>query len=204
MALEADVERIAAVAAGHAGPGEALVGVIATEPEPGRRVFLCAYEGEALSWLAFDDAERPVADRAVVRQAVSIAALCELAEESAAGGRLDELRAELERLRLTELPGLDAGTDAAALGDARGSPLATPGGIAQAQEAALALQRTLQAAPRLASPGYLDAIGAAARRLERTLGDAARSPFAEAMKASSSAVEELALDVLAGYKLELS
>jgi hypothetical protein len=194
MALDADLERIAAAARRHAEPGEELAGVIAAEPEPGRRVFLCAFEGEARTWLALDEDERPVEDRALVRAAVSIAALCELAEESVASGGLGELRAELERLRPTE-----RSAEATP-----GSSLPTTTGIAEAQEAALELARTLQPAPRLASPAYLDAIGAAARRLERALGDAALSPFAEAMKASSGVVEELALDVLGCYKLALS
>ena len=38
---------------------------------------------------------RPVADRTLVRQAASIAALCELAEETSGGGDLESLRAEL-------------------------------------------------------------------------------------------------------------
>ncbi len=121
-------------------------------------------------------------DRALVRAAVSIAALCELAEESAGGGQLGELRAQLETLRLTE----------------------QPEGIEEAEAAALELERTLAAAPRVASPGYLDAIGAATRRLEQTLGEGPGSPFAEAMKRSTAVMDELAREVLAGYKGALS
>jgi hypothetical protein len=46
------------------------------------RVYLCAFEaGEERSWLALDAGGQPVADRSLLRDAVSIAALCELADE---------------------------------------------------------------------------------------------------------------------------
>jgi len=90
--LHADLERIAAAAAGLAGPGQEVGGVIPTEPEPGRRVYLCGYSGPVTAWAALDEQGRLVGERSVVRAAVSIAALCELAEESAAGGKLEELR----------------------------------------------------------------------------------------------------------------
>src|SRR5579885_2769622 len=60
MDLEADVQRIAAAARELAGPGEELAGVVATEPVPGSRVYLCAFEGEARSWLALDESAEPV------------------------------------------------------------------------------------------------------------------------------------------------
>ena len=101
-----------------------------------------------------------VGERALVRAAVSVAALAELAEESAGGGKLEELRQQLVALRVTE----------------------APEGIEDAEEAALALERTIAATPRVASPEYLDAIGFAARRLEQALGEIGSSPFAEAMK----------------------
>ena len=43
----------------------------------------------------------------------------------------------------------------------------TPEGIEEAEEAALALEQTLGAPPRLASPAYLDALGAATRASSR-------------------------------------
>ena len=89
MELQRDLARIAAAAQELAAPGEELTGVIPTEPEAGNRVYLCAYDGPARAWLALDDGGRPVRDRALVRSAVSIAALCELAEESAGGGHLE-------------------------------------------------------------------------------------------------------------------
>ncbi len=181
MSLSEELERIGVAAAAFAGPEEELAGVIPAEPDEGRRVYLCAFDGGSRSWLALDEAGRPVADRALLRAAVSIAAWCEVAEESAGGGKLGELRAELETLRLTEVPE----------------------GIEEAEEAALALERVIGGAPRLATPAYLDDVGAATRRLELALAEAPGSPFAEAMKAATPIVDELAREVEAAYKSEL-
>jgi hypothetical protein len=178
-----ELERIASAAAALAADGEQLTAVLPTEPRPGARVYVCAFEraGER-SWLALDESGSPVTDRQTVRDAVSIAALCELAEERAAGGDLDELRSQLAAVRMTE----------------------APPGIEEAEEAALELQRTIGAPPQLASPARLDAIGAAARRLERALDSTAGSPFGAAMRSATGAVEELVRDVEAGYRLELA
>jgi hypothetical protein len=179
--LHADLQHIAAAAAGLAGPHEELTGIIPTQPQPDRLVYLCAFSGPGRTWAALDDAGRLVGDRALVRAAVSIAALCELAEESAGGGKLEDLRRELVALRVTE----------------------HPEGIEEAEEAALELERTIVPPPRLASPAYLDAVGAAVRRLELALGESMSSPFAEAMKHGSTVVSELELEVEGGYKGEL-
>ena len=117
-----------------------------------------------------------------MREAVSIAALCEVAAERAGGGELEELRAELVALRLRE----------------------NPPGIVEAEEAALALERVVGAPPRVASPAYLDDVGTAARGLERALGEDGISPFAEAMREALAAVEAVAADVQANYKRELA
>ena len=183
MALQADLETIASAATALAAPGEALTGVIPTEPEEGRRVYLCAFEGAAQrAWVALDANARVVSDRSLVRRAVSIAAMCELAEEAAGGGHLEELRAQLVSLRLTE----------------------HPEGIEDAEEAALELERTIGAPPRLASPAFLDSVGAATRRLEQALSDNPVSPFVEVMKGAAAVTAELERDVLTGYKVELS
>jgi hypothetical protein len=181
MPLADDIARVREAAAAHAEAGEELVGVIPAEPLAEERVYLCAYaRGEERRWLALDSEARPVADRARVREAVSIAALCELAEESAGGGDVGELRTRLVELRLTE----------------------DPEGIEDAEAAAAELQETLRPAPRVASAAYLDAIGLAAGRLEQALGGHG-SPFAEAMKVGVGAAEELAAEVERGYKLAL-
>ena len=91
-ALENDLRRIAEAAGRFAGDGEEVVGIVPAEPASGIRVYVCAYaDGEATSWLVFDATAVPVQDLQLVRDAVSIAALCELAEE-AAGTEPDEAR----------------------------------------------------------------------------------------------------------------
>jgi hypothetical protein len=179
VSLQDDLERIAMAAAGHAEEGESLAGVLAAEPVGRGRVYLCAFSSaEGHTWLALDDDGEPIGDREVVRQAASLVALSEVAEESAGGGELDELHSRLVALRLTE----------------------SPPGIDEAEEAVLALQQALGSAPRLATTAWLDEVGAATRRLEQALGDSGLSPFAEAMKAASRSVEDFVTDVAANYK----
>ena len=80
--MEAELRRIAETAVGHAGEGEELAGIVPAEPSEGARVYLCAYrDGEATTWLVLDADGAPVEDRSLVRGAVSIAALWELANE---------------------------------------------------------------------------------------------------------------------------
>jgi hypothetical protein len=84
VALDDDVQRAAAAAAGLAAPGEAVEAVLATEPRSGERVYLVAFsaDGDAdRTWVALDAAGDPIASRERVREAVSIAAVCEVAEE---------------------------------------------------------------------------------------------------------------------------
>jgi hypothetical protein len=182
VGLSEDLALVAAAAGSHAAPGEELTAVIPSEPTPGVRVYLCAFTaGEWRSWVALDGAGEPVRDRRLLRDAVSIAAMCELAEETAGGGDLDELEARLTELRRTE----------------------NPEGIEEAQEAVAALKAAVGDGPRVASPSYLDEVGGATRRLELALGELAHSPFAEAMKGGAGAVDGLVADVEAGYKLEL-
>jgi hypothetical protein len=88
MTLEEQRERIGTLAGRHGAPDEQLVAVLVADPSPGERVFLCAFvdrEGRR-TWLVLDAQGRPVRDRNRVREAVSIAALCELAEESSGIG----------------------------------------------------------------------------------------------------------------------
>jgi hypothetical protein len=181
MTVAEEVGRIAAAAAGFAAGGEELAGILSVETL-GRRVYLCAFESsEGHAWLALDGDTEPLTDRRLVREAASLAALCEVAEESAGGGHLPELRARLAELRETD----------------------HPQGIEEAEEAAAALAETLQPEPRLASGAYLDALGSASRRLEQALGETADSPFAAALRSAAPAVEELTEQVERGYKLPL-
>ena len=111
MALSEDVSRIAAAAATHRAPGEQVVAVLAVESAAGERVYLAAFadrDGNQ-QWLALDHDGVPVTSRERVREAASIAALVEVAEEAA------------ERVadgpRLASLPYLDSiGGDASIAG----------------------------------------------------------------------------------------
>jgi hypothetical protein len=182
MTVAADVGRIASAAAAFAEPGEEVAGVLVAETL-GRRVYLCAFESaKGRAWLALGDDSEPLTDGRLVREAASLAALCEVAEESAGGGHLSELQARLAELR---------GTD-------------NPEGIEEAEAAAASLAETLQPEPRVASGAYLDALGSASRRLEQALGESGASPFAAAMQAALGSVEELAQDVERNYKMPLA
>lgn len=181
--LGQQLERIAAAALAWAAAEETIVAVIPAEPDPGLLVFLVAFEtlGAAdppRTWIALDGGAQPVAEWPIVRDAVSIAAMCEVAEEVAGGGNLDELRSQLVGVRLIE----------------------NPPGIDEALAAVAALERALGRPPRIASPGYLDGVGMAVRGLERALGQSGASPFAEAMKQTPGAIEALTREVEAGLK----
>ena|SRR5438034_3144712 len=177
MGLSDDLERIAAAASEHG----AVSGVLAAEPGAGRRLYLVAFDADGdRSWLALDDDARVVDRRELVREAASLVAICELAGDVAGGGHLEELRAQLAQLRMVE----------------------NPPGIAEAEQAALALERVVGAPPRVATPGYLDDVGAATLELERALGEQS-SPFANALRASTNVVDEFVREVETRYGAEL-
>jgi hypothetical protein len=113
---------------------------------------------------------------------VSIAALCEVAVDSAGGGDLEALIASLADLRARE----------------------APEGIEDAEAAAEALREVIGLPPQLATPERLDAIGAATRRLEQELDPGGASPFSAALKSAQTAVSELQREVEAGYLVELT
>ena len=94
MSLSEDVGRIAEVAARYAAPGEELAAVVPVEPASGERVYLCAFAQAdgTQSWLGLDDRGTPLTNRTLIRDAASIAALVEIAEESAAVPTGDEPR----------------------------------------------------------------------------------------------------------------
>jgi hypothetical protein len=178
MALTDDLERIAALASAY-GP---ISGVLAAEPGRGRRLYLIAFGGdEDREWLVLDAEGVPITRRDDVRDTASIVAMCELAGDLAGGGDLETLRSQLARVRMVE----------------------QPPGIEEAEEAALALERTIGAPPRVAAPSFLDEVGAATMALERALGETS-SPFSAAIRASTGAVEEFVADVERGYKGPLS
>jgi len=183
VTLLADLERIATLAGAFAPAAGTVSAVLPAEATPGRRSYLCAFEtpdGDR-SWLVLDDDGAAVDDRRDIKDAVSIAALCEIAEESAAGGDLDELLSQLVALRLTE----------------------SPEGIDEAEDAVRALQQTIGVPPQLASPARLDEIGAATRRLELALDPAAPSPFTAALKGAQGTLDELIAEVIGAYRVPL-
>ena len=183
MALTNELRRIAEVAVAHAGEDEEVSAVIPTEPSGTGCIYLVAYTaGQRKSWLALDAEGTAVTDRRVLRDAVSIAAMCELAEETAGGGHLAELRSQLETLRETE----------------------APEGIDDAEAALDELERTMAGDIRVASPAYLDEVGAATRRLEQALGDHGASPFPEAMKQAGLTIDGLTADIEGHYKAPLT
>jgi hypothetical protein len=173
MALAEELERVAGLASAY---GE-LTGVLAAEPARGRRFYLVSYgHDDGRRWLVLDDAGQPVERRDEVRDVASIVALCELAADLAGGGDLEALRANLVQVKVVE----------------------QPPGIEEAEEAALALERVIGAPPRVASPAYLDEVGAATIELERALGEVS-SPFSEAIRGATGAVEEFVREVERGY-----
>jgi hypothetical protein len=177
MELAEDLERIAAAAARYG----LVTGVLAAEPARGRRFFLVALaQDEERKWLLLDDEARPVQRRVDVRDAASIVAMCELAGDLAGGGDVGALRLRLEEVRrVEERPGIEA-----------------------AEGAALALERAIGLPPRVASPAYLDEVGAATLALERELGDLG-SPFSEAIRAGTGAVDAFVQEVERSYLLDL-
>ena len=183
MTLLADLERIAALVASHAPDDGTVSAVLAAEPTPGLREYLCAFEtdGGERSWLVVDADGAPVLERRDIRDVVAITALCEIAEESAVGVDLDELMAQLVALRLTE----------------------NPEGIEEAEAALRTLQHTIGTPPHLATPARLDEIGLATRQLEQALDPAAPSPFTAALKGAQATIDELLREVEAGYRAPL-
>jgi hypothetical protein len=184
VGLAEDVERAAELASAHAKPGDRVTGVIPAEPASGARIYVCSFDGAdgLQAWVAVREDGKPVTDRGDLRAAVSIAALCEIAEDAAVGGDFDGLIARLEELRDTE----------------------APEGIEGAIEAARALRQVVGRPPQLATPARLDEIGAAVRRLELELDPGAPSPFAGALRSAQDAVAQLQREIEAGYLLPLA
>ncbi len=177
MALEDELARAAGAAAAH---GQ-VTGVLAAEPRDGLRFYLVALgRDDCIRWIVVDVDGHDVDRREDVRSVASIVALCELAADVAGGGDLAALRQELARLRVLE----------------------RTEGVAEAEEAADALERAIGTPPRVASPVYLDGVGSATAALEGALGDVS-SPFAAALRAGSGAVNEFVRDVERGYALSL-
>jgi hypothetical protein len=120
--LDRELDGVASAAAAFAAPDEEVAAIVPTEAGSARRTYLCAFDGLAgRTWLALDAAGSPVTSRDQIRESISIAAACEVAEDTS--GRADDgLRvaspAYLDRLGELHGPGLaGALSDAAAVGD---------------------------------------------------------------------------------------
>jgi hypothetical protein len=165
------------------GDGVPLAVILVAEAAAGLRAYVCGFEASDgdRSWLVVRRSGEPVVDRRDARDAVSIAALCEIAEEAAFPGDLDDLRSQLVALRITE----------------------APEGIEEAEAAVADLQRALGSPPVVATPARLDEIGNAAVRLERALDPTVASPFAAAMRSAQSVVDELWQEVERTYRAAL-
>jgi hypothetical protein len=184
MSLEAELGRARELAAAHLDDGDAVSGILPTEAEPSARAYVCSIDlaDGTRGWLGVRADGSVVTSRAELRAAVSIAALCEVAVDSAGGGDLDGLIASLADLRERE----------------------APEGIEEAEEAARELRVVIGDPPQLATPERLDAIGAATRRLEQELDPGGTSPFSAALKSAQGAVSELQREVEAGYLADLT
>jgi hypothetical protein len=214
MTLEQELEQTLAAAGRHAGQGEEAVAVMATEPGADGRVYVVAFAGgEDLSYVVLDAGGAPVHDRRVVKDAVALAALAERAEEVSGATAADELVERFgeaaERLRRSAAGAAADAVVAAArhLGDAAAGPrVATPVYLdrmaALAAELAVALDafvpfaeglREAGAEPAPPAEAAWAALAAAARA-----GDPAN--FAQAMTASSGAVDALVADVVDNYR----
>jgi hypothetical protein len=220
VSLEEELAAAREAAAVHAGPGERVAAVIPAEPAGGLRVHLVAFEGgERLGYVMLDTAGDTVADERLVRDAVSLIAICELAEEVAMAGAAAEI-AE----RFQALAGLLAEDEPEASAAAR-----------RVAEAARVVGK-VAAGPRVATPGYLDRLaevaddfGAAfaayasqaeqmaqaasaggpeeerARAAWGALAETGRAAdpggVGQALEGSTASVEALADDVIAGYRV---
>jgi hypothetical protein len=218
VSLERDVERAEEAAQTHARGGERVAAVMPAEPTPGVRVYLAAFEsGDDLAYLLLDDEGSPVSDRRLVRDAVSVIALSERAEEVSAA-----ISAEDIAERFDALAGRLDGEDAPAAGAARevagaargvasvatGVRLATPAYLDEVGAAASVLGSALDAyaeqAERFARPQDEGSLGELAEAAWSALAAAAAAGdpagFAQAMTAATDAIEALADDVEARYR----
>lgn len=111
MELDRDLRRIAETAGKHAAEGEEVSGIVPAESASGIRLYVCAYgDGQANAWLVLDATGVPVEDRSLVRDAVSIAALCEVAEDAAG---VEPAAPRVASPALLDELGLQGGTDVA-------------------------------------------------------------------------------------------
>jgi hypothetical protein len=224
MTLELELETTFAAAGRLARQGEEAVAVMAAEPQSGTRVYVVAFAADdELAYIVLDADGAPVADRRLVKDAVSLAALAERAEEVSGATAADELVERFgEAAAVLKRTGDREGANAAAAvvtaarslaEGASGPRAATPTFLDRMAGLAAGLAAALDAffplAERLPDAGAgtaadvptprevaVTALSAAARA-----GDPAN--FASAMTAASGAVDALVADVLDHYRAEL-
>jgi hypothetical protein len=207
-------------AAPHAGPRERVAAVIPAEPAGGMRVYLVAFEGgERLAYVLLDAGGTAVADERLVRDAVSLIALCELAEEvsmAAAAADIAERFQAVADLLAEDEPEASAAAgqvaDAARrVGEVAAGPrVATPRYLDRLAEVADDLgaafaayashaERIAQAAPAGGAPEER------AREAWAALAETGRAAdpggVGQALEGSTASVEALADDVIAGYRV---
>jgi hypothetical protein len=215
------LEQAHAAAAEHAGDGERVLAVLPAEPGRGALVFLAAYgpPDDAPTYLGLDAGHRPVRDEQLVKDAVTMLALAETAEEVAGATLARELRDAL-------------------LAAEHALRLAGRAGATASLLQALDTVERVAEGPRIATPRYLDALAAAAGdlaaaiddyqlavdELGRSLAEDGRDPvalepawqplallarsadpgsFSAALAATTGAVEALVADVLQRYRVPL-
>ena len=219
MTLEEELETAVTAAGRHARPGEQPVAVMAAEPA-GTRVFVVALAaGDDLGFVAVYASGTPVADRRLVKDAVSLAALAERAEEvsgaTAADDLVEQFRGTAESLRAAgegeaaaaAKAVADAGVrlGAAAAGPRAATPVYLDRLAALAGELAAAIDAFVAQAERLGQGAEQAAPAAQAAWTALAVAGRAGEPgnFARAMTAASGAVDALVADVLDNYRVEL-
>jgi hypothetical protein len=224
MTLEQELEGTFAAAGRHARDGEQAVAVMAAEPQSGTRVYVVAFAaGDELAYVVLDRAGAPVANRRLVKDAVSLAALAERAEEVSGATAADELVerfGEAEEV-LRRAGDKEAATAAAAVvaaarslaEGASGPRAATPVFLDRMAALAAGLAAALDAffplAERMpdASAGAANDVPTPREVAVTALSAAARAGdpanFASAMTAASGAVDALVADVLDHYRADL-
>ncbi len=222
MRLTADELELAAQAASAHAAGREPSAVMAVDPRDGRRYLVVFGHEPPFAYLLVNAAGRPESSRRLVRDAVTLIALAERADEVAGAVAGEEVATAFahaaERLR-------DHGDEPAAV---------AADGVAAAYRALVAEA----SGPREATPAYLDRIGARAtsaaealdvyaehaRRLGagaaggeaadalavaayEVLATAARAgdpgAFAASLSSGAAAVDALAVDVVESYLIEL-
>ena len=199
--------------------------MLVAEPPALQRVYLCALratgdEDAPLGWVALDEHGAAIDDAHLVREAATVAALCETAEEAAlapqasalaaaatealelvpAGG--DALRSTLERVR-TAAAGLDE--TASGLRVARTAYVDRLGQQATELGSALAeLRRAAEALSASLSADGSDAGGPLADALWGIVAQAAAAGrpdrFGDAVTGAAAAIDALVQDILRSYR----